>query len=97
MPLTTKKHVDKAIMVFCNRVGIMKWLTTDGAKEFIESKCGFKRFLMRHGAGILLQHTSREQQRHNKAETGVKLIKMRVNWTMEKEGVHPRLWAHCLA
>ena len=36
MPLTTKKHVDKDIVVFCNRVGIMKWLTTDGAKEFIE-------------------------------------------------------------
>ena len=52
---------------------------------------------MRHGAGILLQHTSREQQQHNKAETGVKLIKMRLNRMMMKEGVRPRLWEDGLA
>ena len=72
-------------------------MTTDGAIEFIESNCGFKSYLMRHGAGIVLKHTARGQQRHNKAETGVKLIKLRVNRTMETEGVHPRLWSYCLA
>ena len=74
MPLISKKHVDKVIEIFCYHVGIMKWLTNNGAKEFIESNCGFRSFLMRHGAGIILKHTPREQQRHNKAETGVKLI-----------------------
>ena len=96
MPLTSKVHVDKAIEIFCNSVGLMKWLTTDGAKEFIEKHCGFRSFLLRYGQGIDLKHTSREQQRHNKAKTGVKLIKNRVYRTIEKEGVHPRLWAHCL-
>ncbi len=97
MPLRTKKDVAKAIKIFCREIGIMKRLTTDGAKEFAESMCDFRSFLMRHGQGIVLKHTSREQQRHNKAETGVKLIKNRVYRTMEKEGVHPRLWQHCLA
>ena len=95
--LTTKADVDKDIIIFCYRVGIMRWLTTDGTKEFIEGGCGFRKFLMRHVSGIDLKHTARGRQQHNKAETGVKLIKLRVNQTMETEGVHPHLWSYCLA
>ena len=40
----------------------MQWLTTDGAKEFIGRKCGFKMFLMRHGSRIDLKYTARGQQ-----------------------------------
>ena len=97
MSLHSKSNVDKAIVEFCYRVGIMKWLTTDAAKEFISRKCGFRTFLLSHGTGIKLEHTARGQQRHNKAENGVKAIKQRVHRTMETEGVHPRLWPYCLA
>ena len=95
--LHSKSEVDKGIIKFCYRVGIMGLLTTDGANEFIGNKCGFRTFLLRHRAGIKLMHTARGQQRHNKAENGVKLIKNRVHRTMETEGVHPRLWPYCLA
>ena len=97
MSLHSKSDVDKAIVEFCYQVGIMRWLTTDAANEFIGRKCGFRAFLMSHDTGIKLEHTARGQQRHNKAENGVKAIKQRVHHTMETEGVHSRLWPYCLA
>ena len=91
-PMESKSadNIYEAVLEFARTIGLLDWLVSDGASEFVGKRTEVQRFLRQNN--VKWRATERDKQSLNKAEEGIRILKSRTKRLMVQRDVPKRLW-----